>query len=157
MKIGTLVSGTAGAAVLAMGALAMAPAASAAAPTTATATVQVDCGGWGTGRATLAAQRDGSTATVTFTTPVVWATHSIPADSLRTTMTLSTAHGKEVTLNGQSNPAWTLLGRPYASGPVTGTVTPGEALSFKSLTSTYGTLTVHCTAVSAQSPGPFVF
>ncbi|WP_051708006.1 MULTISPECIES: hypothetical protein [unclassified Streptomyces] len=142
-------------AALAMGALAMAPPASAAAPTTAT--VQVNCGDWGTGKATLGAQGTGGRATVTFTTPVVWASHSIPADSLRTTLTLSTANGKEVTLAGQSNPAWTLLGQPYASGPVTGTVTPGEPVQFKSLTSTYGTLTVHCVAVSAQSPGPFVF
>jgi hypothetical protein len=155
MKISTLVSGTAGAAALAMGALAMAPPASAAAPTTAT--VQVDCGNWGTGQATLGAQQNGRTAAVTFTTPVVWATHSIPADSLRTTLTLSTANGEEVTLSGQSNPAWTLLGQPYASGPVTGTVPPGEPLQFASLTSTYGTLTVHCAAISEQSPGPFVF
>jgi hypothetical protein len=152
MKISTLVSGVA---AVAMGALAMAPTASAAAPTTAT--VQVDCGDWGTGKATLQAQHSGRAATVTFSTPVVWGTHYIPADSLQTTLTLSTASGKEVTFSGKSNPAWALIGQPYDSGPLTGTVTPGEALQFTSLTSTYGTLTVHCATISPQSPGPFVF
>ncbi|GAB2587945.1 hypothetical protein GCM10027168_21000 [Streptomyces capparidis] len=155
MRISTLVSGTAGAAAVAMGALVMAPPASAVAPTTAT--VQVDCGGWGTGKATLQAQQNGGAATVTFSTPVVWAHHSIPADSLRTTLTLSDASGEEVTFSGKANPAWTLLGQPYDSGPLTGTVTPGEALRFTSITSTYGTFTVQCKAISPQSPGPFVF
>ncbi|MER7052099.1 hypothetical protein [Streptomyces sp. NPDC000351] len=155
MKISTFVSGTAGAAAMAMGALAVAPPASATAPTTAT--VQVKCGYWGTGTATLQAQHNGRVATVSFSTPVVWASHSTPANSLQTTMTLSTASGKEVTLSGKANPAWTLIGQPYASGPVTGAVTPGEALQFTSITSTIGGVTVHCDAISPQSPGPFVF
>lgn len=155
MKISTFVSGTAGASALVMGALVVAPTASAATPTTAT--VQVDCGGWGTGKATLQAQLNGGAATVTFSTPVVWSSHSIPADSFRTTVTLSTASGKEVTFSGKSNPAWTLIGQPFDSGPVTGAVTPGEALQFTSITSTVGSFTVHCEATSPQSPGPFVF
>ncbi|MFE0363463.1 MULTISPECIES: hypothetical protein [Streptomyces] len=155
MKIGTLVSGVAGTAAVAVSALVMAPPASAAAPTTAT--VQVDCGDWGTGRATVTAeQREGAPA-VTFSTPVVWAHHSIPADSISTTATLSAAHGRTATLTGKANPAWTLLGQPFDSGVLTGTVTPGEAYRFTSITSTFGSLTIHCTAVSAQTPGPFVF
>lgn len=155
MKLSTFGTGMAGAAALAMSALAMAPSASAVAPTTAT--VQVNCGDWGSGQARLDAQQNGSAAAITFSTPVVWATHSFPANSMRTTLTLSDAHGGEVTFTGQSNPAWTLLGQAYNSGPLTGTVTPGEALEVTSLTSTYGTFTMHCTATSLQNPGPFVF
>ncbi|MFI0898476.1 hypothetical protein [Streptomyces sp. NPDC020983] len=155
MKLSIFGTGTAGAAALAVGALVMAPSASAVAPTTAT--VQVNCGDWGSGQARLDARQDGTAAAVTFSTPVVWATHSFPADSMQTTLTLSDAHGAEVTFTGQSNPAWTLLGQAYNSGPLTGTVTPGEALEVKSLTSTYGTFTMHCTATSLQNPGPFVF
>lgn len=155
MKLSTFGTGMAGAAALAMGALVMAPSASAVAPTTAT--VQINCGDWGSGQATLDAQQNGTAAAITFSTSVVWATHSFPANSMQTTLTLSDAHGAEVTFTGQSNPAWTLLGQAYNSGPVTGTVTPGEALEVKSLTSTYGTFTMHCTATSPQNPGPFVF
>jgi hypothetical protein len=152
MKFSTLAIGTA---AMVAGALVLAPTASAATPTTAS--VQVDCGAWGTGPATLRAGHNGSAATVTFATPVVWASHSIPANSLQTTATLTNASGEEVTFSGQSNPTWGQLGQPFYSGPLTGTVTPGDALQFTSITSTFGTLTVHCDATSPQSPAPFVF
>ncbi|MFJ9600835.1 hypothetical protein [Streptomyces althioticus] len=99
MKFSTLAIGTA---TMVAGALVLAPTASAATPTTAS--VQVDCGAWGTGPATLRAGHNGSAATVTFATPVVWASHSIPANSLQTTATLTNASGEEVTFSGQSNP-----------------------------------------------------
>lgn len=52
---------------------------------------------------------------------------------------------------------WNKLGQPFDSGPVTGTVAPGDVLEVGSLPSTYGTLLVSCTATSPQNPGPFVF
>lgn len=155
MKLRTLGSGTVGAAALAMGALVVAPPASAVGP--ATATIQINCGDWGSGQARLDAQQNGSAATITFSTPVVWASHSIPANMMETTLTLSNARGGTVTFKGKANPAWTLLGQAFNSGPLTGTVAPGDVLEAKSLTSTVGTFRVDCTATSLQNPGPFVF
>jgi hypothetical protein len=155
MKLSTLGTGTAGAVALALGALVMAPSASAVGPTTAT--VQIQCRDWGTGQAKLEAQQDGSTAAITFSTPVVFATHYIPANTIDTTITLSNARGEDVTFKGKANPLWNLLGQAFDSGPVTGTVAPGDVLEFKSVTSTISTLTISCTAISPQTPGPFVF
>ncbi|MCO5969281.1 hypothetical protein [Actinoallomurus soli] len=156
MKLRTLVTGTAGTAALAMGALVTAPPALAVSP--ATATVQINCeGGWPSGQARLDVQQNGTTATITFTTSVVWTSHSIPANSMNTTLTMSNAHGGTVTFKGTSNPAWTLPWQPFNSGPLTGTVAPGDVLQAKSLTSTVGTLAINCTATSPQAPGPFVF
>ncbi|MBL1067335.1 hypothetical protein [Streptomyces sp. 7-21] len=166
MSIQSVVRGTAAAAAVAVGALVMAPPAPAAAPATAsagapsesaTATVEVYCGYfYGSGEATLAAERHGDEVTLTLTTPVLWATHAIPAGMVRTTVTLSSPDGEEVTFTGRANPDWTVLGQPFDSGPMTGTPPAGEELRFASLVSTAGTMRLECTPLSPQEP-PFVF
>ncbi|WP_031512809.1 hypothetical protein [Streptomyces sp. NRRL F-5123] len=155
MKLKTLGTGTAAAAALAMSALVMAPPASAANP--ARPTVGVDCGPWGTGQATLGAQSSGTSAALFFTTAVVWTSHSFPANSMQSTITLTDAQGHDVTFTGKANSAWTLPWEPFVSGPMLGSVTPGETLEFKSLTSSFGTFSFTCTATSPQDPGPFTF
>lgn len=157
MRLSTLVKGTAGTAVVALGALAVAPQASAVTPTAAS--VEVDCGYfYGSGKATLEAEQNGDEATLRFTTPVAWAHHSFPENEIASTLTLTTASGEEVTLTGQSNPAWVRLGQPFDSGPLTGTVPVGEELEFTSITAVFsGTVVVNCTALAPQEPEPFVF
>ncbi|MFJ6213771.1 hypothetical protein ACIQGZ_10640 [Streptomyces sp. NPDC092296] len=154
MKPSTLGTGTAGAAALAVGALLIAPTASAVTPTTAT--VQANCGDFGSGEIRLEATQNGTAATITFSTSVVWSPLAIPANSVTTSLTLSNANGADVTFTGKSNPALK-LGDGLNSGPLVGTVAPGDALKAKSVTITYLQFRAECTATSAQNPGPFTF
>jgi hypothetical protein len=80
----------------------------------------------------------------------------MPADFMATTLTLTTADGEDVTFSGKSNPAMR-LGDGFDSGPLTGTVAPGEVLEAKSFTFTFLHFRVDCTVTSPQTPGPFVF
>ncbi|WP_129843007.1 hypothetical protein [Streptomyces sp. RFCAC02] len=154
MKLRIPGTGTAGAVALAVGALVMAPAASAVDPTTADA--PTTCSSQASGRATIEARQDGTSVTFNVSTPVVWASHYMPADFMETTLTLSTADGDEVTFRGKSNPPM-ILGDGFDSGPLTGTVAPGEVLEAESFTFEFLTFRVDCTITAPQTPGPFVF
>ncbi len=154
MKLRILGTGTAGAVALTMGALATAPVATAVDPTTAT--VRITCSSFASGQATLEARRDGAAVTITVFTPVVWVSHFMPADFMETTLKLSTEDGREVTFSGKSNPAMK-LGDSFNSGPLTGTVTPGDTLEAKSVTFRFLQFREDCTVTSPQTPGPFVF
>ncbi|MET7763611.1 hypothetical protein ABZS71_16905 [Streptomyces sp. NPDC005393] len=144
-----------GAAALATGALTLAPTATAVTPTTATLTA--DCGTFGSGRATLVATQDGTSATITLSSSAIKAPIDIPAGSVNSTLTLSKNGSDTTTFTGSSNPAIP-SGSDVSTGPLTGTVAAGDVLEATSLKLVvFGLITVDCTATSAQSPGPFTF
>jgi hypothetical protein len=144
-----------GTAVLAAGAIAFAPGASAVDPTTAT--VSADCGSAGSGEAKLTATQDGTAATITLTSSAVKAPIDVEAGSVETTLTLSKNGSDTATFTGKSNPAMS-AGDDVDSGPLDGTVAAGDVMEAKSVKIViFGTITVNCTATSAQSPGPFTF
>ncbi|MBS2534826.1 hypothetical protein KGQ20_18815 [Catenulispora sp. NF23] len=155
MHKGKLGLGTALVAGMAVtGALVLAPAASAVSPDSAT--LSFDCGSFGSGSATLAATQDGTSATITVSTAAITSPINVGADSVNSTLVMSDASGATVSFTGSSNPAIT-AGQPISTGPLTGTVTSGDALSGQSMTIVVFGITATCTATSAQSPGPFQF
>ncbi|WFB10916.1 carbohydrate-binding domain-containing protein [Streptomyces sp. LX-29] len=152
----TLVIGTTScAAALAVGALALAPTAAAVDPTTATLTAE--CGSYGAGAATLTATQNGTSATINLSSSAVKAPLDIPAGAVKSTLTLTKNGSGTTTFTGNANPA-IKTGDDVSTGPLNGTVAPGDRLEAKSLKLVvFGLITVNCTATSAQSPGPFVF
>ncbi|MEV5677973.1 MULTISPECIES: hypothetical protein [unclassified Streptomyces] len=139
---------------LAAGTLALAPTAGAVAPTTAT--ISFDCGSYGSGSATLTATQSGTAATINVSTSAITAPISIGANSVKSTLTLSNKGAGAVTFTGNSNPAIP-AGSPVSTGPLAGTVAPGDSLAATSLKVVVFGITATCNATSAQSPGPFVF
>ncbi|MET9857876.1 hypothetical protein ABZY93_00905 [Streptomyces smyrnaeus] len=155
MRHGRLAAGTAlgvGAAVA--GTLALAPGAYAVEPQTAT--ISFDCGTWGSGEATLQATQDGTAAAVTVTTDAITSPIDLAAGSVSSTLTLSKNETGTTQFTGSANPALP-AGSPISSGPLNGTVAPGDVLEAQSLTVTVLGFTVTCNATSPQAPGPFVF
>jgi hypothetical protein len=145
---------TAGAGAIVAGALVMAPAAGAVEPTSAT--LSFDCGFWGSGSADLTATQDGTAATITVSTSAITAPLDISENSVDSTLTLTKNGTETTTFSGSSNPAIP-AGGAISTGPLDGTVAPGDSLEGKSLTVVAFGVTVTCTATTPQSPGPFVF
>ncbi|MFE4670037.1 hypothetical protein ACFRI7_24185 [Streptomyces sp. NPDC056716] len=160
-RTGTLRRTATGAALtavaLAVTGLALAPTALAVTP--ATATINADCGGLGTGAATLTATQNGTAATVTLTSTAITAPVALGADSIVSSLTLVKAGGATVTFSGTENPAMN-TGDPVTIGPLSGTVASGdslEAFGGQLKMTIWGFINLTCTATAPQSPGPFVF
>ncbi|MGW0986674.1 hypothetical protein ACWD46_10640 [Streptomyces sp. NPDC002486] len=141
---------------LAVTGLAFAPAALAVTPQTAT--INADCGGFGSGEATLTATQDGTAATLTLTSSGITAPIALGEDSITSTLTLVKSGGGTVDFTGTENPAMA-AGAPVEVGPLSGTVASGDSLEAfgGSLRMTVFGITITCTATGPQSPGPFVF
>lgn len=150
LGIGTAMGATA----LATAALVMAPTATAVTPTTATLTA--DCGIYGKGLAKLEATQNGTAASITLSSSAVKSPIAIAANSLTSTLTLTKNTTGTTTFTGKSNPAIPAQG-DVTTGPLAGTVAAGDKLVAKSLKIQYSIITINCTAVTVQSPGPFVF
>ncbi|MEU6687901.1 hypothetical protein [Streptomyces sp. NPDC046832] len=140
---------------LAVAGLAFAPAALAVTPQTATITA--DCGGFGSGEATLTATQEGTAAALTLTSAIT-APIALGEDSIASTLTLVKSGGGTVDFTGTKNPAMA-AGAPVEVGPLSGTVASGDSLEAfgGSLRMTVFGITITCTATGPQSPGPFVF
>ncbi|GAA2226350.1 hypothetical protein [Streptomyces indiaensis] len=140
---------------LAVTGLAFAPAALAVTPQTATITA--DCGGFGSGEATLTATQEGTAAALTLKSAIT-APVALGEDSIASTLTLVKSGGGTVDFTGTKNPAMA-AGAPVEVGPLSGTVTSGDSLEAfgGSLRMTVFGITITCTATGPQSPGPFVF
>ncbi|ASQ91934.1 hypothetical protein [Streptomyces sp. 11-1-2] len=150
---------TAASAALLAGAAAPAPAATAVSPTTATAAYS--CGTWGSTTLTLTAAQNGTTATITLGAPDMITSVAIPANTMDVTLRLEENGGPETTVfRGGSNPSIP-AGSPVRFGALTGIVAPGDSLDSymggDSLSFTFSVFNVRCTAITKQSPGPFVF
>ncbi|MFI7344110.1 hypothetical protein ACIBUY_39975 [Streptomyces sp. NPDC050085] len=143
-----------GAGLAAVGVLALAPTAGAVTPTTAT--IDFDCGSFGSGNATLTASQSGTSATIELSTSAITAPVNVGAGSVNSTLSLTNHGTGEVKFTGNSNPAIP-AGSPVSTGPLTGTVAPGDSLEATSLTVVVFGITATCTATSPQAPGPFVF
>jgi len=154
IRIGATAALTVGA--LAVTGLALAPAAVAVTPQTATITA--DCGGFGSGEATLTATQDGTAATVTVNSSAIKAPIALAEDSITSTITLVKASGGTVAFSGTENPAMA-AGDNVQVGPLSGTVASGDSLEAfgGSLKMTVFGITITCTATGKQSPGPFMF
>ncbi|MEU7638043.1 hypothetical protein ACFXPZ_01775 [Streptomyces sp. NPDC059101] len=136
------------------GTLAMAPASVAVTPDTAT--LSFDCGSYGSGTATLTATQSGTDATISVSTSAITSPIDLGANSVTSTLTL-TKNGSDTTVfSGSSNPAIP-AGGAVTTGPLTGTVAPGDQLAGSSLQVVVLGVTATCNATSPQSPGPFVF
>ncbi|MFF7893925.1 hypothetical protein ACFZDI_18900 [Streptomyces sp. NPDC007907] len=140
---------------LAVTGLAFAPAALAVTPQTATITA--DCGGFGSGEATLTATQEGTAAALTLKSAIT-APIALGEDSIASTLTLVKSGGGTVAFTGTKNPAMA-AGAPVEVGPLGGTVSSGDSLEAfgGSLRMTVFGITITCTATGPQSPGPFVF
>ncbi|MER7986222.1 hypothetical protein ABTY53_11555 [Streptomyces noursei] len=136
------------------GTLAMAPASAAVTPDTAT--LSFDCGSYGSGSATLTATQSGTNATISLSTSAITSPLDIGANSVSSKLTLTKNGSDTVVFSGQSNPAIP-AGGAVSTGPLTGTVAPGDQLEGSSLQVVVFGITATCTATSPQSPGPFVF
>ncbi|MZD07086.1 hypothetical protein GTW43_18605 [Streptomyces sp. SID5785] len=143
-----------GTGLAAVGVLALAPAAGAVEPQSAT--ISFDCGTWGAGSATLTAAQNGTAATIEVSTSAITAPIDVGAGSVSSTLTLTNNGAGEVSFTGDSNPAIP-AGSAVSTGPLDGTVAPGDSLEAASLTVVVFGVTATCTATSAQTPGPFVF
>ncbi|MGA4842340.1 hypothetical protein [Streptomyces sp. G45] len=155
MRHGRFALGTAmGGAAVAIGALALAPAAGAVEPQEAT--IAFECGSFGSGSASLKATQNGTAATITVATDAIKAPVDVGAGAVNSTLTLAKATGGTTTFTGSANPAIP-AGSPISSGPLNGTVAPGDRLSATSLKVVVFGITVTCNATSAQQPGPFTF
>ncbi|MET9521262.1 hypothetical protein [Streptomyces coeruleorubidus] len=141
---------------LAVTGLAFAPAALAVTPQTAT--ISADCGTFGSGEATLTATQDGTAATLTVKSSAITAPIALGEDSIASTLSLVKAGGGTVDFTGTQNPAMA-AGAPVEVGPLRGTVASGDSLEAfgGSLKMTVFGITITCTAIGPQSPGPFVF
>ncbi|GGU49308.1 hypothetical protein GCM10010211_11810 [Streptomyces albospinus] len=136
------------------GTLAMAPASAAVTPDTAT--LSFDCGSYGSGTATLTATQNGTDATISVSTSAITSPIDIGANSVTSQLTL-TKNGSDTTVfSGSSNPEIP-AGGAVSTGPLTGTVAPGDQLEGSSLQVEVLGTTATCNATSPQSPGPFVF
>ncbi|GHE58407.1 hypothetical protein GCM10018785_29540 [Streptomyces longispororuber] len=143
-----------GTGVLAVSALVLAPAAGAVDPQTAT--LDFECGSYGSGSATLKAAQNGTGATIELSTAAITAPIPIGAGAVNSTLTLTKNGTGTTTFTGNANPALP-AGSPVSTGPLNGTVAPGDSLSAKSLRIVVFGITVTCNATSEQKPGPFVF
>ncbi|MFJ3302228.1 hypothetical protein ACIPSA_03745 [Streptomyces sp. NPDC086549] len=141
---------------LAVTGLAFAPTAAAVTPTTATVTAS--CGIFGGGAATLTATQTGTSATITLTSTAITAPLALSANSITSTLTMAKASGGTTVFSGTVNPAMA-TGAAVTVGPLPGTVASGDSLDFYggSLKMVIFGVTVTCTTVAKQSPGPFVF
>ncbi|MFI9079097.1 hypothetical protein ACIGW8_21945 [Streptomyces sioyaensis] len=155
LRPGRLGFGTAlGVALATAGTLAMAPAATAVTP--GTATLSFDCGWYGSGTATLTATQNGTAATISLATKAISSPINIGANSVTSTLTLTKNGSGTTEFKGSSNPAIP-AGSEVSTGPLTGTVAPGDSLEATSLKVVVLGITATCKATSRQSPGPFVF
>ncbi|MFG3116403.1 hypothetical protein ACGF4C_18565 [Streptomyces sp. NPDC048197] len=132
----------------------MAPASAAVTP--GTATLAFDCGSYGSGTATLTATQDGTVATISVSTSAISSPINIGANSVRSTLTLTKNGSGTTEFTGNANPAIP-AGGPVSTGPLKGTVAPGDSLEAASLKVVVLGITATCKATSPQSPGPFVF
>ncbi|MEK2472565.1 MULTISPECIES: hypothetical protein [Streptomyces] len=136
------------------GTLAMAPVSAAVTPDTAT--LSFDCGSYGSGTATLTATQNGTDATISVSTSAISSPIDLGANSVASQLTM-TKNGTDTTVfSGNSNPAIP-AGGAVSTGPLTGTVAPGDKLEGSSLQVVVLGITATCKATSPQTPGPFVF
>ncbi|WP_030678984.1 hypothetical protein [Streptomyces sp. NRRL B-1347] len=155
MRHGRLVLCSAlGTGALTLTALVLAPTSAAVDPQTAT--IDFECGSFGAGAATLKAAQNGTSATIELSTSAITAPINVGAGAVNSTLTLTKNGTGTTTFTGNANPAIP-AGSPISSGPLNGTVAPGDSLAAKSLKIVVFGITVNCNATSAQKPGPFVF
>ncbi|MFJ8112054.1 hypothetical protein [Streptomyces sp. NPDC096132] len=158
-KLRTAVIAVASAALMAA-TVALAPGAGAVTPMRATA--QYDCGTLGWTTAEFTAAQNGTEATITVTLTSITAPVTIPPYTITTTLVLyDTSSGEPTTFTGTlSNPPL-LAGDPLNTGPLEGTVEPGDSLDtiggVHALRFVMFGITSYCQAVTPLSPGPLVF